>query len=46
MSTTPNSNSISYSDSTGTEYTETCTSPTAIITRAEELEAAGYRVNS
>lgn len=35
---------VVYSDATGKEYTETVTSPIALVMREEELEAAGYRV--
>lgn len=36
---------ISYSDHSGAEYTETCTSPIAQILREEELTKYGYIVH-
>lgn len=33
---------VSYTDATGREYTETVTSPIALILREEELERQGY----
>lgn len=35
---------VVYTDATGHEYTETCTSPIALSIREDELEAAGYRI--
>lgn len=35
---------IVYSDATGREYTETCTSPIAVAIREDELQAAGYTI--
>lgn len=35
---------IMYSDAEGKEYTETTTSPIAMIQREDELEQQGYRV--
>lgn len=37
-------NYVVYSDATGREYTETVTSPIALVIREDELEAAGYTV--
>lgn len=36
---------VSYTDRTGREYTETVTSPIALVLREEELEAQGYIIN-
>lgn len=35
---------VVYSDASGREYTETCTSPIALSIREDELEAAGYTI--
>lgn len=39
-----NDTTLSYTDATGKEYTETSTSPIAAIIRSEELTEAGYTV--
>lgn len=35
---------VVYTDATGKQYTETVTSPIALVLREDELEEAGYKV--
>lgn len=42
---TNNTHTVAYSDPrTGAEYTETTTSPIALVLREEELAKAGYNI--